>query len=184
MYTVQRQSEASLFDRQKKAEAEKVEATQRAEAEKITSEAKRIAAENEAAGIKAKGVAEAEAIRAKALAEAEGTLKKAEAMREYGDAATMDMKLAVAKAYIDKLPDIAAAVAAPMANIGNITMYGEGNTAKLTGDVTKTMKQITDGFTDATGFNPMMLLSGVLGGKLAASNSGSTVNVHVDGDNQ
>ena len=54
------------------------------------------------------------------------------------------------KAYIDKLPEIAAAVAAPMANIGNITMYGEGNTAKLTGDVTKTMKQITDGFTDAT----------------------------------
>jgi flotillin len=184
LYTVQRQSEASLFDRQKKAEAEKVEATQRAEAEKITSEAKRIAAENEAAGIKAKGVAEAEAIRAKALAEAEGTLKKAEAMREYGDAATMDMKLAVAKAYIDKLPEIAAAVAAPMANIGNITMYGEGNTAKLTGDVTKTMKQITDGFTDATGFNPMMLLSGVLGGKLAASNSGSTVNVHVDGESQ
>lgn len=173
LYTVQRQSEASLFDRQKKAEAEKVEAEQKAEAEKITSEAKRIAAENEAAGIKAKGVAEAE-----------GTLKKAEAMREYGDAATMDMKLTVAKAYIDKLPEIAAAVAAPMANIGNITMYGEGNTAKLTGDVTKTMKQITDGFTDATGFNPMMLLSGVLGGKLAASNNGSTVNVHVDGDNQ
>lgn len=65
----------------------------------------------------------------------------------------------------------------------NVLLNG-GNTAKLTGDVTKTMKQITDGFTDATGFNPMMLLSGVLGGKLAASNSGSTVNVHIDGDNQ
>ena len=65
----------------------------------------------------------------------------------------------------------------------NVWLNG-GNTAKLTGDVTKTMKQITDDFTDATGFNTMMLLSGVLGGKLAASNSGSTVNVHVDGDNQ
>lgn len=65
----------------------------------------------------------------------------------------------------------------------NVLLNG-GNTAKLSGDVTKTMKQITDGFTDATGFNPMMLLSGVLGGKLAVSNSGSTVNVYVDGDNQ
>lgn len=65
----------------------------------------------------------------------------------------------------------------------NVLLNG-GNTAKLSGDVTKTMKQITDGFTDATGFNPMMLLSGVLGGKVAASNSSSTVNVHVDGDNQ
>ncbi len=92
--------------------------------------------------------------------------------------------MGIISAFIPLITAIVAAVAAPMANIGNITMYGEGNTAKLTGDVTKTMKQITDGFTDATGFNPMMLLSGVLGGKLAASNNGSTVNVHVDGDNQ
>lgn len=92
--------------------------------------------------------------------------------------------MGIISAFIPLITAIVAAVAAPMANIGNITMYGEGNTAKLTGDVTKTMKQITDGFTDATGFNPMMLLSGVLGGKLAPSNNGSTVNVHVDGDNQ
>ena len=65
----------------------------------------------------------------------------------------------------------------------NVLLNG-GNTAKLTGDVTKTMKQITDDLTDATSFNTMMLLSGVLGGKLAASNSSSTVNVHVDGDDQ
>lgn len=196
LYTVQRQSEADLFERQKKseadlferqkkAEADRIEAEQRAEAEKISSEAKRISAENEAAGIKAKGVAEAEAIRAKAVAEAEGILKKAEAMREYGEAATMDMQLDVMKQYIDKLPEIAAAVAAPMEKIGNITMYGDGNTAKLTGDITKTMKQITDGFTDATGFSPMAFLSGVLGGKIASGNGSTpTVNVNVDGDNK
>lgn len=91
LYWTQKQSEAELFERAKKAEAEQVEAERRAEATKAESEARRIAMENEAAGIKAKGEAEAAAIQAKALAEAEGTLKKAEALKEYGDAARQQM---------------------------------------------------------------------------------------------
>lgn len=167
LYETQRQSEAELFERQKKAEAEKFEAEQQAEATKAAAEAQRIAMENEAAGVKAKGEAEADAIKAKALAEAEGILKKAEAMKEYGDAARQQMELDTLKVYFEQLPAIAQAVAQPMAQIDKITMYGEGNTAKLTGDITTTMKQITDGVKDATGIDPMSILAGFMGGKIA-----------------
>lgn len=163
LYETQRQSEAELFERMKKAEAEKYEAEQQAEATKAASEAQRVAMENEAAGIRAKGEAEAAAIQAKAVAEAEGILKKAEAMQQYGEAATMDMQLQVLQTYFEQLPSIAEAIAKPMSQIDSITMYGEGNTAKLTGDITATLKQITDGVKDATGIDPMALLAGYLG---------------------
>ena len=166
LYETQRQSEAELFERMKKAEAEKFEAEQQAEATKAASEAKRIAMENEAAGVRAKGEAEAAAIQAKAVAEAEGILKKAEAMQKYGEAATMDMQLQTLQTYFNQLPAIAEAIAKPMAQIDSITMYGEGNTAKLTGDITATLKQITDGVKDATGIDPMSILGGFLGGAM------------------
>jgi flotillin len=166
LYEVQKQSEAELFERQKKAEAEKFEAEQRAEAEKARSEAARVAMENEAAGIAAKGRAEAEAIQAKAEAEAAGILKKAEAMKEYGEAATQQMMLDTLKVYFEQLPNVASAIAKPMESIDNITIY-EGGTSSLTGNVTTTMKQITDGVKDATGFDPMALLAGMLGGSLS-----------------
>ena len=166
LYEVQKQSEAELFERMRKAEAEKFEAEQQAEATKAASDAQRVAMENEAAGIAAKGRAEAEAIRAKAEAEAAGILKKAEAMKEYGEAATQQMMLDTLKVYFEQLPHIAEAVAKPMEGIDNITIY-EGGTSSLTGNVTTTMKQITDGVKDATGVDPMAFLAGVLGGNLA-----------------
>lgn len=177
LYETQKASDAELFARQRQAEAERFEAEQAAEATKAESEATRIAMENEAAGIKAKGEAEAAAIQAKAVAEAEGILKKAEAMKQYGEAAQKDMELEAIKLYFEQLPAIAQAVAAPMSQIKGITMYGEGNTAKLTGEVTTTMKQIVDGVKDATGMDPMAFLAGALGGKLASPHAGVTVNV-------
>lgn len=166
LYQSQRQSEAELFERQRRAEAEKFEAEQQAAATKAESEARRVAMENEAAGIKAKGEAEAAAIQAKALAEAEGILKKAEAMKQYGEAAQMDMQLQALQTYFQQLPAIAEAIASPMQKIDSITMYGEGNTAKLTGDITATMTQITNGVKDATGLDLTSVLSGLFGSKL------------------
>lgn len=167
LYEIQRESEAELFERMKKAEAEKFEAEQQAEATKAASEAQRVAMENEAAGIRAKGEAEAAAIKAKAEAEAAGIQKKAEAMQQYGEAATMDMKLQVLETYFKQLPAMAEAIAKPMQQIDSITMYGEGNTAKLTGEITTSLKQITDGVKDATGIDPMAMLAGFLGGSMS-----------------
>jgi flotillin len=77
------------------------------------------------------------------------------------------MKLQVLETYFKQLPAMAEAIAKPMQQIESITMYGEGNTAKLTGEITTSLKQITDGVKDATGIDPMAMLAGWLGGNLS-----------------
>lgn len=177
-YQKQRDAEAQQFAIQKNAEAQRYQQEQTAEGvkamaaanlEAAQAEAKGVAAKGQADGvaIKAKGEAEASAIKAKGLSEAEALDKKADAMAKYGEAAKQDMQLDAIKTYIKALPEIAGNVAKPMANIDSITMYGEGNTAKLTGDITKTISQITNGLTDSLGIDPKMLLSSLMGSKLA-----------------
>ena len=137
-YAAERQAEAELIRRQKAAEAELFESQKEAEAQERQAEANRRQAEEEAKGIEAKGRAEAEAIRMKLDAEAEGLDKKAEAMKKYGEAAITEM-------LVNVLPEIAKNVAAPLANVDKITMYGEGNSGKMVGDIMTSMNQITNG---------------------------------------
>ena len=171
-YRQQQMAEVELFKRQKEAEARKFEFEKEAEAKKIQAEAEKYAmeqqaeaikakAEAEAAGIRAKGEAEAAAIKAKAEAEAAGIDKKAEAMQKYGEAAVVEM---LCKMY----PEVARAIAEPLGKIDKITMYGNGNTARLTEDVTKSFKQTIDGLTDSTGMDFNSLLSSFLGSKFGA----------------
>ena len=163
LYEKQRESEASLFERQKNAEAEKFEKEKAAEAMKATAEAERYAMEQEADGIKAKGLAEAEAIKAKALAEAEGIEKKAEAMKLMGEAAVLEM-------YFNALPEVVKNAALPLTNVDKITMYGDGNSAKLVKDIMSSLTQVTEGLKESTGVDLNAVLSGFLGGKVADSN--------------
>lgn len=162
LYEKQRESEASLFERQKNAEAEKFEKEQAAEAMKATAEAEKFAMEQEAEGIRAKGIAEAEAIKAKALAEAEGIEKKAEAMKLMGEAAVLEM-------YFNALPEVVKNAALPLTNVDKITMYGDGNSAKLVKDIMSSLTQVTDGLKESTGVDLNAVLSGFLGGKIADS---------------
>ncbi len=137
-------AEAELFRRTKEAEAKMIER------------------QREAEGIRAVGEAEAEAIRLKALAEAEGIDKKAEAMKKYGEAAVIEMIMAA-------LPDIAKNVAEPLSKVDKITMYGEGNSAKLLQDIINGTTQVTEGMTAGLGIDLKSLLAGFLGGRAAGS---------------
>lgn len=176
----QQRADADLYTRQKEAEAKKYEDIQNAEAElavqqrdaealyyraeqeakaqRAKAEAAKFAAEQEAEGIRAKGIAEAEAVRARALAEAEGLDKKAEAMQKMQEAAILQM-------YFEKLPDIAKAVAEPLANIDSITMYGDGNTTKMVEDITTSTTQISSGLLDGMGISLKDLVGSVLTGR-------------------
>ena len=154
-YRKEQEAQAALYQRQKDAEAVRYEQEQAAEAAKK---------EQEAAGIAAVGQAEAEAIRAKALAEAEGIDKKAEAMKKYGEAAVIEM-------IMNALPEIAKNVAEPLSKVDKITMYGEGNSAKLLSDIVNGTTQVTEGISAGMGLDLKSLLAGALGGKLAAGNS-------------
>ena len=175
-YKQQQMADVELYKRQKEAEAKKYEQAQEAEAQKIQADAIKYSmeqeaaaikakAEAEAAGIKAKGEAEAAAIKAKAEAEAAGIDKKAEAMQKYGEAAIIEM-------LCQMYPQVAQAVATPLANVDKITMYGSGNTAKMTEDVTTSLKQVMDGIGDSLGINPSVLLSSFAGTKLAGLTDG------------
>lgn len=176
LYKTQKQSEAELYERQKQAEAEKFEAIQRAEAQKAKAEAEKFAKEQEAEAVRAAGLAEAEAIaargraeaeaiQAKALAEAEGILKKAEAMKQYGEAAQMDMKLRALTTYFEQLPAIAAAAGEAYKNVESIKMYG-GDSSQLTGNMINSITQISDGLGESLGIDVKTLLAGLLGASL------------------
>ena len=161
LYRKQREAEAVLFQRQKDAEANRFEQEQEAEATKKQAEASRYSKEQEAAGIAAVGKAEAEAIQAKALAEAEGINKKAEAMEKYGQAAVIEM-------VMNALPEIAKNVAEPLSKVDKITMYGDGNSAKLLQDIINGTTQVSEGIAQGMGIDIKAMLSGMLGGKIAA----------------
>jgi len=160
-YRQEQEAEAELYKRQKDAEARRYEQEQEAAAAMKIAEAQKYAKEKEADGIAAVGKAQAEAIRAKALAEAEGIDKKAEAMRKYGEAAVVEMVMAA-------LPEIARNIAEPLSKVDKITMYGEGNTAKLLADIVNGTTQVTEGFSAGMGIDLKSLILGALGGKLAA----------------
>lgn len=160
-YREEQQAQAELFKRQKEAEAKKFE-QQDAEAKKAMAEAVRFAREQEAEGIRATGLAEAEAIRAKATAEAEGIDKKAEAMKKYGEAAIIEM-------IMQALPEIAKNVAEPLSKVDKITMYGEGNSAKMLQDIINSTTQVTEGLAQGMGIDVKALLSSIVGAKIASN---------------
>ena len=189
LYKIQKESEAQLYERQKQAEAEKFEALQQAEAQRARAEAEKFAREQEAEAVKAaglaeaeaiaaKGRAEAEAIQAKALAEAEGILKKAEAMKQYGEAAQLDMQLQALKTYFEQLPAIAQAAGEAYTNVDSIKLFG-GDSSQLTGNILNTVTQISDGLGESLGVDVKSLLAGFLGASLKGKDTGEvTVNLH------
>lgn len=159
-YKAQQEADAKLYQLRKDAEADRFQREQEAEAQKAEAAAQKFAKMQEAEGIAAVGKAEADAIRAKGLAEAEGINAKAEAMKKYGEAAVLEM-------YFKALPDVVKNAAAPLAQVDKITMYGDGNSSKMVGDIIGSTVKITDGLTEATGIDVRALLAGFLGGKLA-----------------
>ena len=143
-------------------------------------ESQKFAREQEAEGIAAVGRAEAEAIRAKALAEAEGIDKKAEAMKKYGEAAVIEM-------VMQALPEIAKNVAEPLSRVDKITMYGEGNSAKLLEEIITGTSQVSEGITQSMGIDIKSLVAGMLGGRLAGGEDRTIViqnPPHADGAKQ
>lgn len=63
------------------------------------------------------------------------------------------------------LPDIAKNVAEPLSKVDKITMYGEGNSAKLLQDIINGTTQVTEGFTQGMGIDIKTLLAGILGAR-------------------
>lgn len=151
-------TEADAFKRTRIAEANKIAAVQDAEA---AAEAVRLAGLGErdkqlalAEGVKAEGDARASAIAATGLAEAQATDAKAEALQKYGDAA-------LAQEIIGRLPEIARAVAEPLAAIGNLTVVSTDGASAVTKTVTQVVSEVPAVVKNLTGLDLAELLRGV-----------------------
>jgi len=120
----------------KPAEAEKYRLEKLADADK---QRVVLEAQAQAESIQVKGEAEAYAIEAKARAEAEQMAKKADAWKDYQEAAKLDMVLTA-------LPQIAAEVSGPLTAVNKITMVSSGKgdigAAKITGEIMTIMERL------------------------------------------
>ena len=126
--TVRRPAEAERFRLETIAAGEKARVLAEAEAE---AEATRL-----------RGQANADAIKAQGLAEAEAMHRKADAWKEYGQAAMIQQ-------LFETLPEVANAVAQPLSKTDRITVISTGGddsagagASKVTRDVTNTIAQI------------------------------------------
>lgn len=167
MHTVGKPAEA---ERRKvallaEAESERRQILARAEAESTRklgladADVIRARGEAEAEAIRMKSLAEAEGLKAKYLAEAEGMMQKAKAFQEYNEAAVSQM-------LIDRLPEIAQAVASPLAKIDRITMVNSGGAdstgaEKITRTVTDVLGQVPGVVETLAGINLPELLQKV-----------------------
>jgi flotillin len=83
----------------------------------------------EAAKIEAVGLAQAKAIEAQGTAEAAAILRKAEAWKQFNDAAKLQTVLEKLPAILQASTGIFGAVAAPLGNIDKVVVIDQGNSA-------------------------------------------------------
>lgn len=170
---IKKQADAEKYAAEVQAEVDKTRAIKAAEAKAqariAEAEAEKEANIKEAEGIKAKLLAEAEGkkailqaeaegIRAKGVAEAEGIEKKAEAQKKMGEASIVEM-------IMNALPQVAKEVSAPLANVDNITMYGDQST-KLIESNTQKIDQVLKVAQDSLGLDLKSLIAGFAANKI------------------
>ena len=148
--TVVKQANAEKYRIEKDAEAQRYREEQDARAR---SEAIRLEGTARADAKRLEGMAEVDIIREKGMAEAEAMMKKAEAFKQYNDAAVSQM-------IIEKLPDMAKAVAEPLGKTEKIVIIdqggkpGEGSgAAKVSGYVTDIITTLPQTVEALTGIN-------------------------------
>ncbi|OPZ93015.1 MAG: Inner membrane protein YqiK [Firmicutes bacterium ADurb.Bin419] len=142
-YKTQVDADASKYKTEVDAEAERVKRSKEAEGLSYAIKAEGLA---KAEAIKAAGLAEAEIIKAKGEAEAAAMVKKAEAYKMFNDAAMAQM-------VIEKLPEIAQAIAQPLAKTEKIIMIGDSGASKITKDITNVMAQLPETVKGITGID-------------------------------
>ena len=177
-YAAKKAAEADLFEREKLAEAARIEAekkaaadlalaTAKAESQKKLAEAIEAEGKARAAAAEAEGLARAKAIQAEGEAEAKAMLEKAEALKQYGDAAREQMNLEATKVLYEQLPAIAEAIGKGYAG-ADIHMIGN-DSGQLAGNIMGNMTQLIEGFRGA-GVDLPAVFSGMLGAKLVDNN--------------
>jgi flotillin len=151
---VKKKAEADRFSVEQAAEAEKTKKMREADAIKYKIEAE---AKASAEAERAQGSARAEVIRLQGLAEAEAKEKLAEAYKNYGEAAILDI---LAK----MLPELAEKIAQPLGNIDKITVVDTGNgegANRISNYVTQLMATAPEMVKDVSGLDLIDIINNI-----------------------
>jgi flotillin len=145
--TVQKPAEAERFRIEMLANAKKFQTETEATGE---AQATRVQGQGEADAIQARGLAEAQVIQAQGFAMAEAMEKKALAWQKYNQAAIIQQ-------IIEALPQVAEAIAQPLAQTDRIVIINSGadgaGASKITADITKIVAQVPETLEALTGVN-------------------------------
>jgi flotillin len=156
--TVKVQADAEKYRQEKAAEAQRYKEIQEAEAKARAIELEGIA---KAKAIEAEGLAQAKIILEKGKAEAEAMKIKAEAFKQYNDAAITQM-------IIDKLPEIAKYIAEPLSKTERIVIVDNGGNgeskgaSRVTGYAVDIMSQLPETVKALTGMDLTKMLQNKL----------------------
>jgi len=149
---IRRTADAQRYAGEQAAEAARYRVKAEAEAARdrrlLEAEAERANLEATAAGRafeeRELGRAKAEATLSIGEAEAAAMSRKAEAYKEYGEAATLEL-------LVSRLPDVARAIAEPIGNVKDITIIDTEGANKLTRTTANTVRQIDSVLESFTG---------------------------------
>lgn len=187
--TVRKPAEAKQFEIETLAKARRFQLLTEAEGE---ADAKRNLGVGEADADRALGLAQAEVAKAQGLAGAEVTeaqgRAEAEAKRMKAEAWNLYNQAAIIEQLVASLPELAAAVSAPLAQTDSIVVIGSGDgrgagTSRITADVTDTIAQMPAVIEALTGIDiikSIQALPAVSG--LQAKDTGEVVAASADAD--
>lgn len=173
-YAAEQEAEAKRVARVKQAEAERLAGIAAAQAEaeraRLTGEGEKQRRSAIAEAVRLEGEAEAAAIGVKGAAEAAAMEKKADAYRQYGDAAILQM-------LVEILPQVVEKASEPMSAIDKMTVISTDGASQLSRTVTDNVAQGLELLSSTTGVDLPSLLKNLTqrnaGDKAVGSSNGS-----------
>ncbi|MFF5723240.1 flotillin family protein [[Kitasatospora] papulosa] len=152
---VRKPADAARYRAEQEAEARRIAQVKEAEADaersRLTGQGEKLHRSALADAVRIEGESEAAAIAAKGAAEAEAMQKKADAFKQYGDAAVLQM-------LVEVLPQVVAKASEPLSAIDRMTVISTDGASRLSRTVTDNVAQGLELLNSTTGVDLGALL--------------------------
>ncbi|WNI23818.1 SPFH domain-containing protein [Streptomyces sp. ITFR-16] len=152
---VRKPADAARYQAEQEAEARRIAQVKEAEADaersRLTGQGEKLHRSALADAVRIEGESEAAAIAARGAAEAEAMQKKADAFKQYGDAAVLQM-------LVEVLPQVVAKAAEPLSAIDKMTVISTDGASQLSRTVTDNVAQGMELLSSTTGVDLAALL--------------------------
>ncbi|MFJ8861109.1 flotillin family protein [Streptomyces sp. NPDC102451] len=168
---VRKPADAARYQAEQEAEARRIAQVKEAEADaersRLTGQGEKLHRSALADAVRIEGESEAAAIAARGAAEAEAMQKKADAFKQYGDAAVLQM-------LVEVLPQVVAKASEPLSAIDKLTVISTDGASQLSRTVTDNVAQGLELLNSTTGVDLAALLRN-LQGKAGSTESAPAV---------